>query len=61
MNSVCWPPVGPQDIKQTYIHALLASRAAQIIALASYRPIAAGHDLFQASLALREADTLTRV
>jgi len=19
-NSVCWPPVGPQDIKQTYIH-----------------------------------------
>ena len=22
-NSVCWPPVGPQDIKQTYIHTYI--------------------------------------
>ena len=27
-NFVCWPSVGPQDIKQTYIHTYTSSRCA---------------------------------
>ena len=29
-NFVCWPSVGPQDIKQTYIHTCIARGTRQL-------------------------------
>ena len=36
-NFVCWPSVGPQDIKQTYIHTNIHTYIAEIPVLHAVR------------------------
>ncbi len=36
LNSVCWPPVGPQDIKQIHIQILCCSTILRVVITAAH-------------------------